>query len=285
MIYLLLSIISSTLILVIFKYFEKYNISTFQAIVANYFVAFTVGFLFFGSDWDASAWENVDWIPFVIIVGSLFISLFLLMGKSAQANGIGTTSVAVKMSLAIPVVAAIYLYNESIYLSKVIGVILALIGVYLITYKKKNASENSSNILFLIILFVGSGLLDALLNYAEKNVLEVLSPALFSAFGFGFAALIGGGITIYQVLKKKVVIAWKNLVAGIVLGIPNFFSIYFLIMAIRQPQDDSVTYALNNVGIVLASFLVGILLFKEHLSIRKFVGLIVAIVAIVLLSW
>lgn len=287
MMYLLLSIFCSTLILVIFRLFKKYGVNTFQAIVLNYVIAFIVGFSLYGESWDLKfVYEENDWIPFALVIGALFISLFLLMGKSSQENGIGITSVTVKMSLAIPVLMAIIIYNEAVYATKVIGIVLALIGVFLITYQKKQtAGRDYRSILFLIILFLGSGLLDTLLNYVEKRALGDLSPALFSAIGFGIAGAFGLIILSFALVLKKQKLRWKNMIAGIVLGIPNFFSIYFLIMAIRQPMEDSITYAMNNVGIVMASYVVGILFFKEATTTLKIVGGIVSVTAILLLAF
>ena len=290
MIYLLLSIFFSTLILVVFRLFKRYGINTFQAIVFNYIIAFLVGFGLYGNQWDNSLINSGSWIPFALVIGVLFISLFLLMGKSAQENGIGITSVTVKMSLAIPVLLAIYIYNESVYLTKILGIIGALIGVFLITFQKKQQISSSKvqasrgNVLFLIILFVGSGLLDTLLNYVEKRALGDLSPALFSAIGFGIAGVIGVILFSSSLLLKKQLFNWKNVLAGVILGIPNYFSIYFLIMAIREPWDDSITYAINNVGIVMASYLLGIILFKESTTFLKLLGGAISIIAIILLT-
>jgi drug/metabolite transporter (DMT)-like permease len=270
---------------VIFRLFKANNVNTFQAIVFNYVIAFSVGFLFFGENWSSNYIEAGEWQPYALIIGVLFISLFLLMGKSAQENGIGITSVTVKMSLVIPVIFAIWLYQESIFLTKVIGIVLALVGVFLITYQKKSEKQsNAKNLLFLIILFVGSGILDATINFVEKKALGDLSPALFTAIGFGIAGTIGLIVLMVALLLKKQKIRLKNIIGGIVLGIPNFFSIYFLIMAIRAPLDDSITYALNNVGIVLFSYLLGIILFKESTSRIKIIGGIVAVASIVLMS-
>lgn len=284
MIYLFLSIFFSTLILVVFRLFTRFQVNTFQAIVFNYIVAFAVGFGLYGSMWSNDLVSQGSWIPFTFIIGVLFITLFLIMGKSAQENGIGITSVTVKMSLAIPVVLAIYIYAESVYLAKVLGVIAALIGVFLITYQKKSEKKaRSGNYWFLIILFLGSGALDTLLNYVEKKALGDLSPALFSAIGFGIAGCIGLLVLFVALIMGKQHLKWKNILAGILLGIPNYFSIYFLIMAIREPMDDSITYALNNVGIVMASFALGIIFFKESVTRLKLIGGIIAIVAILLL--
>lgn len=287
MMYLLLSIFFSTLILVIFRLFKIYGVNTFQAIVFNYVIAFIVGFSLYGSSWDMKyVYEENSWIPFALLIGALFISLFLLMGKSSQENGIGITSVTVKMSLAIPVLMAIIIYSEAVYATKVIGIVLALIGVFLITYQKKQTTgRDYRSIMFLIILFLGSGLLDTLLNYVEKRALGELSPALFSAIGFGIAGTFGLIVLLVALLMKKQKIHRKNMIAGIVLGIPNFFSIYFLIMAIRQPMEDSITYAMNNVGIVMASYIVGIIFFKEATTTLKIIGGTVSVVAILLLAF
>src|SRR5690554_4046053 len=289
MIYIILSILSSTLILVIFRICERYNINVFQGIVYNYITACAVGFLLFGDEWKPGDLTQGTWIPYVLIVGVLFISLFVMMGKSSQENGIGITSVAVKMSLAIPVLAAIFLYNESIYLAKVIGIIAALIGVFLITYQKKentkNEKKNKKSVWFLVVLFLGSGILDTLLNYVEKVAIGNFSLALFSAIGFGIAACLGFIIILYKLLQKNIELQKSAIIGGIILGVPNFFSIYFLMMAIRYSNfSDSVTYALNNTGIVIASFIVGTLVFKESTTILKVIGGIIAIAAILLLT-
>jgi drug/metabolite transporter (DMT)-like permease len=287
MIYLFLSIFFSTIILVIFRMFRRYEVNTFQAIVYNYIIAFIVGFGLYGHEWRSEHLEQGTWIPYAFIIGALFIGLFLLMGKSSQENGIGITSVTVKMSLAIPVAMAIFLYNENIYLAKVVGIIGALIGVFLITFQRKSQRKKGSpnNVIFLIILFFGSGALDTLLNYVERVASGDLSLALFSAIGFGIAGVIGLIVLFGALIMKKQRFHWKNVLGGIVLGVPNFFSIYFLMMAVRYPDlDDSITYALNNVGIVMASFLIGIIVFKESITSLKIVGGVVAIIAIFLLT-
>jgi len=285
MIYLILSIVSSTLILIVFRFFERFKINIFQGIVYNYITACSIGILFFGDEWKPEHLHQGSWIPFVFIVGTLFISLFLMMGISSQKNGIGITSVTVKMSLAIPVLAAILLYNESVYLTKIIGIIAALVGVFLISYNKKKGEKNKGSIWFLILLFVGSGLLDTIVNYVEKVASGELSLALFSAFGFGVAACFGLIIMLYKIIRKDISLQKRAILGGVILGVPNFFSIYFLMMAIRFSDfSDSETYALNNTGVVIASFTIGVLVFKESTTTLKITGGVIAVAAILLLT-
>lgn len=287
MIYLLLSIASSTLILVTFRMFERFNVNVFQAIVYNYITGCAVGLFLFGNEWKTGDLSTGFWIPFVFVVGASFIGLFLMMGKSSQENGIGITSVTVKMSLAIPVLAAIFLYNESVYLSKIIGIIAALVGVFLITFQKKADKEKrgKGKVWFLIVLFIGSGLLDTVVNYVEKVAAGELSLAIFTAIGFGVAAILGLIFMSVRVLKKDIQFQKRAILGGFLLGIPNFFSMYFLLMAIRfSGLSDSVTYAVNNTGVVIASFIVGIIVFKESASTLKIIGGVVSIAAILLLT-
>ncbi|MDG1657409.1 MAG: EamA/RhaT family transporter, partial [Crocinitomicaceae bacterium] len=223
------TIISSTLIFVIFRLFEKYKVDTFQAIVFNYFTAFICGFLLYSNELSSKIWIQLDWVPYTFLVSLLFISLFFLMGQSSQKNGVAITSVAVKMSLAVSMVGMILMYNEALTLLKITGILLALAGVLLVSISKNTSSNSNSSWKMLLVLFIGSGILDLTLNYTQQNVLNELTPALFSSFGFGIAGIIGSFVIIYQMVFKSVQIKLKNIIAGIILGIPNYFSIFLLL--------------------------------------------------------
>ena len=159
MIPLILSITCSTLIFVIFKLFDKFKIDTFQAIVFNYFTAFACGILLYGNEWTPAAMNNTTWIYFAIICAILFISLFFLMGTSSQKNGVAITSVAVKMSMAFSILLMILLYSEEVTVLKLSGIVLAFLGIYLVSSPSKSG-QRSSALWMLAVLFIGSGFLD-----------------------------------------------------------------------------------------------------------------------------
>ncbi len=284
MIALLFSIISSGLIFVIFKLFPRYGIDTFQAIVFNYFTAFACGTILYGHEWKESALEQGQWPLYAVISAFLFISLFILMGISSQRNGVALTSIAVKMSMAISMLFMIMLYRESLSLLKVGGILFAFIGVFLVSFSGKEKSAEKASMWMLIALFFGSGLLDFVLNYVQKYELYDLSPSLFSAFGFGLAGIIGLLILIYRLISKQSTFHSRSIIAGIILGIPNYFSIFLLITAYKATGwKDTTVLAITNVSVVLMSALIGFTAFKENTNTRKFVGLTAAILAIVLL--
>ena len=283
MIPFIFSILCSSLIFVLFKLFPRFKIDTFQAIVFNYVTAFVSGLVLFGSSWKSDYLSKGEWPIFALLAGLLFISLFKLMGDSSQKNGVAMTSIAVKMSMALSMLAIIIFYNEAITLLKVSGILLAFIGVILVTFSKKEPTSTVS-IWMLLVLFIGSGFLDFILNYVQSNALNGMNPGLFSAIGFGIAGVIGFLILGIQVWKGKTIFHWRNVFAGILLGIPNYFSIYLLIVSYSSTGwNDSTVLAIMNVSIVLIAATVGFMVFKEQVTKRKILGIITAIAAIVVL--
>ena len=275
------TIISSTLIFVIFRLFEKFKIDTFQAIVFNYFTAFICGWALYSNQFTPKVFVNIDWLPYALTISILFISLFFVMGKSAQQNGVAITSVAVKMSLAVSMIGMIIIYNEALTFLKIAGIVLALIGVLLVSWEPKGSRGQNNAWKMLIILFIGSGILDLCLNYAQQHVLNELTPALFSAFGFLIAGLIGLIVLIWQFLSGSARIKGKNILAGFILGIPNYFSIYLLLQAYDVIDfTNSSIVAIVNVSVVVLSALFGFMIFKEDFSVKKAIGLIASLMAI-----
>lgn len=285
MISLVLTILFSSFIFVIFKLFDRFKIDVFQAIVFNYFTAFLCGILLYGNEWNSSALIDITWFYYAIIAAILFISLFILMGLSSQNNGVAITSVAVKMSMAASIFGMIFLNNERVSALKILGILFAFVGVVLVSWQTKSAGENQKKSLWMLfVLFFGSGVLDLVLNYVQNNELKVLSPSLFSAFGFGMAGIIGFVVFLFQLQQKKAHFAFKNVLGGIILGIPNYFSIYLLIKSYKEVGwADSTVLAIINVSIVCIAALTGFLIFKEKLNLTKGLGIIASLFAILML--
>ncbi|WP_289021099.1 EamA/RhaT family transporter [uncultured Salegentibacter sp.] len=287
MIYLLLSILSSTIIFVVFRLYKKYGVNTLQAIIINYFIACTVGFFgYIESTEDLIRIPSESWFMGIIILGALFITVFNLAAITTQRSGLSVVSVATKMSVAIPVFCGIFIYNESLGFLKITGVILALVAVYLSSIKtKKGISIKRENLIFPLLVFIGSGVIDTTINYLENFYVSENDVGLFSSSIFGIAGIIGTLILIGQAFLGKLKITWRNIAGGIALGIPNYFSIYFLVMALRSPGfENSVIFTLNHVGIVLASTILGIVLFKEVLLKKNWIGIALAVLSIILVA-
>lgn len=287
MIYLLLSILSSSWILITFKLFSKYKVDTLQAIVVNYIVASICGFIAYQKPIEVSKIAESSWFYATIILGLVFILVFNLMAITTQKNGLSVAAVASKMSVAIPVVFGILAYKESTGFLKISGILIALIAVYLTSVKNtRGISIKTQNLIFPLLVFIGGGIIDTSLKFMETNHVAEEETALFSACIFGSAAILGICTLLYKLFKKALKIAPKNIIAGVCLGIPNYFSIYFLIQALRNENlDSSTVFIINNVAILLLSTIVGVLFFKEKLIQKNWLGIILAIISILLVTY
>lgn len=281
MIYLILSIASSTLIFILFKLFGKYNINTLQAIVVNYLTASTCGILLYDKDISIKAIFEANWFVAAIGLGFLFIAIFNVMALTAQRNGLSVASVASKMSVIVPVIFGVYIYNESIGLQKIVGILLALIAVYLTSIKPKKDTVLTKSIYLPVILFFGSGVIDTSINHFAPDD----DIPLFSATIFAIAGLIGFAILGYKSTIQKNHFKAKSIPLGVILGIVNYCSIYFLLKALRVDGfESSSLFTINNVAIVACSTLIGLLLFKEKISTKNWIGISIAIISIILVT-
>ncbi|MGB1209982.1 hypothetical protein CLV86_1419 [Lacinutrix venerupis] len=285
MIYLIISILASTLVFVLFKLLSKYKINTLQTIIVNYFVAFTIGITSATETITLTSIINKQWFYGAVFLGFLFITMFNVVALTAQKNGLSVASVASKMSVVIPIAFGIYAYNENLSPQKLLGISLALIAVYLTSIKVKTSTVKLKNVWLPVILFIGSGIIDTTLKYIETTYVSAIETHLFSAIIFAIAGLIGITILSAKAIKGALKIDFRSIYSGLILGIINYYSIYMLLKALQIDQfESSIIFTLNNVAIVMISTLVGLSFFKEKLSLKNWFGIALAIVSIILVT-
>ncbi len=291
MIYLIGSILLTSYLTLAFKACERYAIPVFPAIVFNYIICVITGSIVNGTFPINRVVINTPWFQWACIMGVLFVSIFNIIGFTAQKIGIAVASVANKLSLIIPVILSVYLYNETVAGWKLVGVIIALIAVILTCYPKKSLNEKSTvsqQLKFFLpfILFVGSGLLDSLINHVQQKYVNEENSNAFLISGFLSAAIIGSCILVFQYITKKRIFEWKHLFAGVLIGVPNYFSIWCLIHFLKQsPWESSASIPMNNMGIVLFSTLAAAILFKEKLSVANWIGVGLSAIAIYFIAF
>jgi hypothetical protein len=282
MIFLIATVLLNTLLAILFKLFPRYNVNTLQAIVVNYWVCVITGSVFLGSFPVSAESVQQSWFPWALLMGVSFISVFNLIGYCTRTSGITTATIANKLSLVIPVLISILLYHESTGIWKIAGIILALPAVYFTAHEKE---KSNGSIFWPVLLFIGSGLLDALVKYVEQGYLPTPAvQAVYTVHVFGVAAVAGTSLLLIQLIRKKAVFAWRNVLAGICLGIPNYFSIYFLIRLFNSHfLQSSAALPVNNICIVITSALAAILLFREKATPVRILGLVLSVIAIMLI--
>jgi drug/metabolite transporter (DMT)-like permease len=285
-IYLALSVLSSVIIFIVFKLFSRYQINTLHAIVVNYLVACSSGIIAYESSINFSEIPSYDWFFYTLGLGALFIIVFNLMAITTQRSGLSVVSVATKMSVVIPIIFGLVYYKESFGIYKIIGVLLALIAVYLASIKTRDGlSISAKGFVFPLLVFIGSGIIDTSIKFLENSFVAENDVPIFSATIFGSAAFLGLIILGFKAVQGNFTFQVKNVLGGIALGIPNYFSIFFLVKALRSDLlDSSGIFTVNNVAVVMISTLFGIILFKENLSLKNWIGILLAIISIFLVT-
>ena len=294
MLYLILSVLVSASLIFIFKLFQRYHIHTFQAIVVNYTVCVLVGMLFpGGSDVLQPGIFSNTWAYAAMALGSIFILTFYLMALSTHKAGVTATSVAAKISMVIPVLFSLLVLRNSLKDYNIInylGMVAALVAIVLTSIRPPQNDEVRSTpglaLLLPFIIFLNSGIADSLINYTNEYYLQPHEAGQFTMLTFATSATAGMLVLVVLLLLKKVRLNFRSLIAGVILGIPNYFSIYFLIKALTAfGNDGAFLYPINNIGIILVGAIGAVVFFSEKLTRLNLIGIVVAVLAIILISY
>ena len=289
---LLLSILSSTGIFLIFRLIERRGIKSFPVIVINYIIASGLGYLLSRKGSQGTGSLPIPFYGLAIVIGILFIVMFFVVGMSSRKAGMSITTVAGKMSVIFPIAFSL-LFDPADVLTvlKMAGILIAVPGVIMTVMKKKEGLQDPALIYFPLILFVGMGLVDSLVKLAQYTYISEDNLSLFTALLFSISAIIGVAVSFFRKqtllsLFRPAVLFW-----GFCLGMVNFGSIYFLVRTLDYQAsagtgpDSSVVFGINNTGILTLSVFLGLILFREKLTLMNVAGIMTCILATVLLAY
>lgn len=287
MIYLILAILFSSAIFVVMRLFSRFKIDNHQALSWNYATATVTGYVISAMNAPLASPTSEPWFGLSLLTGFWFILTYVLMVVSSQRSGVTVTSLSSKLSVVIPTLFGVIFLKEQLGLLPAIGVVLALVALVLVVGGKdkgKAKAVRSSFIVTLLPLFIffGTGIGDILMKITEKaNSADDLTPMIAFIYGvsFVFSLLLIG----YDFIKGKSKWQWKNALGGIVLGLVNFFSTYSVYHAMRV-FDNVVLFPVYNIGVVCLTALAGWAFFKEKLTWKNYLGLVIAIAAVLLIT-
>jgi len=290
LLFLIASIILTSWLTISFKIVERLGINNLQAIVYNYIVCVITGSIVNGSFPVNPSLVQQPWLPWALFMGCGFISLFNLAAFTVQKIGVATTTVAYKLSMVIPFIFSIYLYHEEATALKIAGVALALLAVWFTTrpHNQEKKDKKVSWVLWAmpLLLFVGSGLLDTMIKYVEQAFLNPGNQDAYLITAFCVAASVGMIILLFLFITGRQQFSGKAVLAGIGIGVPNYFSIWCLLGALKgYANNSSAIIPINNMGIVLFTAMVAWLIFKEKLSATNWLGIALSLGAIALIAY
>ena len=282
MIFLILAIVASTLIIVTFRLFDKYNIKKLPAITTNYFVASALGYSTVIEKVNFLEFPGKSWFWAAIIVGFTLIIAFNFFAMSAQKAGVAVTGIASRMSVVIPAALGFIIFGDELNLLKIGGIIIGLTAFYLSFQRDKGVDVDKRYIYLPILLFLAVGLNDSMLKVSQHFYING-EFVLFLATAFLVALIIG--VIVSGISDRKLLYTFhiRNIIAGTLLGIFNWYSTFYFLRGMEE-IPVSVIVPIYNISVVALATIIGYLFFKEKINRANWAGVLLALVAIYLLA-
>jgi len=278
MIYLLLATLSSALVSIIMRLSTDKTSGGASMLAANYLMCVFVAWLYLGGQ---DVFPKVEGLGSSVIMGivhgALYLVSFVVFQLCVKRKGIVLSATFMKLGLLVPMVVSVFLFGEIPGQLQIIGFCIAVGAIILINYKKEaDVSTAGSGLLLLLLLGSGGG--DAMAKVFEELGNPMLSNQ-FLLYTFVVALLLCIGVVVYK--KEKL---YKNdILYGMIIGIPNFFSAKFLLRALEH-VPAVITYPTYSVATLLVVTITGVVFFKERLAKRQWVAVGAILAALVLLN-
>ena len=277
MLYLLLAIISSALVAIIMRVSGSKVKANISMLATNYVICLLL----------AAVYADFRLLPVSqpgfsltaamgAVNGVLYLAGFVLLQYNTRKNGVVLSSVFLKLGLLVPMVLSVFLFAEIPTALQWVGFALAVGAIILINYEK--GAVRSGGKILLVLMLLSGGTSDAM-----SKVFEVYGPGTLAnqfllytfAGAFVLAALL--------VLRNKERPDKYALLFGVLVGVPNFFSAKFLLMALDY-LPAVIVYPTFSVATILTVTLAGVCFFRERLKTHQWVALMIILTALALLN-
>lgn len=279
MLYLLLAIASSAMVSVCMRTSEKYVHNTMAMFSVNYAVCLAMSRFYMGNI-RIYIFENGigKAIAMGVASGVLYLVCFILLQHNIHDNGVVLSSASMKLgAVLIPVMAAIFLFHERMKWTQIVGSILAVAAILLINIEKGDVDHGGKK-LWLVALLLVNGLTDTMANvYDKTGVAALKNHYLFYTF---LAALC---VAFIMALLKRDRVHPADICCGLLIGIPNYYSARFILMALGS-VPAVIVYPAYSVGTIITTTLAGLVIFHEKLSKQKKYALLLILAALVMLN-
>ncbi|MCF8236725.1 MAG: hypothetical protein K9I85_01075 [Saprospiraceae bacterium] len=291
---LILSVVLAVFLGICFKVWPRFEVRVLPGIIHNYIACIVAAAGVIGS-WPLQySVVHEAWFLLAISLSLFFIAGFYLFGISISVWGMATMSAVQKMSLLISALYAIVVYGEALSIYKGMGIVLGLAAIPLLLVRQKSVSipaeqdneiSNGRALALVIGTFLLAGGIEIGLLVAESGLVDTTGDPRFIAVIFAGAFVFGWIIMLGSPIDRAAFFTWKHLLAGWLLGVPNFFSIYFLMRAIGGVLDASVVFPVNNIATILLSTLLGVFIFRETFGLKNSWGMVFALLSLTLLTF
>ena len=280
MLYLLLAMLGSAAMSLVLKAFRAQKGNRYGIILGNYITCVLVGLLMM-PDRSLLLHGSLSTLVFGVIGGFFFVAGLTAMQSSIQVNGAALTAAFGKLGLVVTLGVSILCFGERPGPLQLAGIALVFAALALIHGgKAEKAAGGSFGLLLLVLLFGGGG--DVMAKIFEQLGGEG-EGTLYFFWLFLTAGLLAALLAWRETRQTGLKMLPGELAAGVLVGLPNYFSSLLLLLALER-MPALVVYPAASTGTILLVTLLSALLFHEKISRRQGVGLALILAALILLN-
>lgn len=202
------------------------------------------------------------------------------------------TSVLISLSTLIPALSGVFIWGEDLHWAQVVGMVL-MVGCFICSVESKADEKGASKkwILWCMIAFLCTGMIGIMQKWHQtSNFKGELNTFLILAF---FVSCIYSSIFMFKIYRESkssldcfkekepkhlIWIVISMIMMGGAVAINNKLNLY-----LSGVMDSAVFFPLVNGGGLILTTLAAVVLFKEKLSVKQWIGLIIGMVAVVFL--
>ena len=214
---------------------------------------------------------------------TLYFAL-LYFSISLNTGDVSVVAPVFRSSFVLSGILALLFLNESLTLNKIFAFALLVLAAFLLlsnlSFRSNQASEIKTDksyfksLIIATVLLGISGFIYKLGAIAGGNSISIVTGQATVFFTLAFSA------SYYK--DKRIIFLWKYLYLGFAAAFFLFLALYFLLEALKSGPATTVV-TISQMGFVVTAIL-GTFIFKEKISLRKVLGLVCSIVAMVLLA-
>lgn len=212
--------------------------------------------------------------------GVCYLASLLYYFAAVARLGMSLATSAVRISVALPVAAALVVWHEQLRVEQAIGLALVAAALLLLGSGDRGATREGAALLFGLILplFLITGL-----GQLAARIYSGGAPAenayLYTAATFGGAAISAlVALALHPVRLRK-----QDLLLGLLLGTANTTTNLFLLAALRE-LPSAVVFSVSSAASVALAAVTGVLFWHERLSRPTTAAVVAATIAVVLLA-
>lgn len=207
-------------------------------------------------------------LPYLFLLGGVgYYFQFLLNGFAVALAGASIASLINSMTPVFITIIAAMVLKEKITPVKVLCLILAFIGTYIVT----SGTRTSGQVLGVILMLIAVISWSTATTYAKKLTAKY-NPLLITTYGMGIGVLLHIPTTIITALvSENLQFSWKALGAIVYMGIFSTGLAHYLwnrSLSVLEAGTGSLFYPLQP----FFSVLLGVFLLNEELGPRFFIG-------------